>query len=80
VFPDQEIVQPTVVDRNSFLAWKDEAFELWAQWSQLYDNSSPTFELLSKMEQEWYLVNIIDNNFKSRFAIFDLLEQIAGIY
>lgn len=29
VFPGREIIQPTVVDSSSFLAWKTEAFELW---------------------------------------------------
>merc|ERR1719463_296723 len=32
IFPGQEIQQPTVVDLNSFVAWKDEAFELWSDW------------------------------------------------
>ena len=31
VFPNHEIVQPTIVERSSFLAWKDEAFALWDQ-------------------------------------------------
>eukprot|EP00274_Cyanoptyche_gloeocystis_P002473 CAMPEP_0196654086 /NCGR_PEP_ID=MMETSP1086-20130531/3764_1 /TAXON_ID=77921 /ORGANISM="Cyanoptyche gloeocystis , Strain SAG4.97" /LENGTH=53 /DNA_ID=CAMNT_0041985637 /DNA_START=9 /DNA_END=167 /DNA_ORIENTATION=+ len=26
VFPAKEVLQPTVVDARSFLAWKDEAF------------------------------------------------------
>ena len=29
VFPEREIIQPTVVDPVSFRAWKDEAFDLW---------------------------------------------------
>merc|ERR1712182_136621 len=28
IFPGKEVVQPTVVDTQSFMAWKDEAFEL----------------------------------------------------
>ena len=33
VFPGKEILQPTVVDSNTFLVWKDEAFALWkSQW------------------------------------------------
>merc|ERR1712146_707849 len=32
VFPGQEIQQPTVVDHQSFMAWKDEAFGLWHEW------------------------------------------------
>ena len=33
VFPGQEIQQPTVVDAQAFLAWKDEAFALWDQFT-----------------------------------------------
>ncbi|CAI5722244.1 unnamed protein product [Peronospora destructor] len=29
VFPNKEILQPTIVDSSSFLVWKDEAFALW---------------------------------------------------
>lgn len=35
VFPEREVIQPTVVDTFSFRAWKDEAFELWT--SQVRD-------------------------------------------
>ena len=38
VFPDKEIVQPTIVDASSFRVWKDEAFELWVkQWASIYE-------------------------------------------
>ncbi len=37
VFPGREIIQPTVVDTESFRVWKDEAFELWlSQWQSIY--------------------------------------------
>ena len=43
VFPGREIIQPTVVDTESFTAWKDEAFELWlAQWAAIYDGERDT--------------------------------------
>ncbi|KAI8870171.1 methylenetetrahydrofolate reduct [Ramicandelaber brevisporus] len=37
VFPGKEIIQPTIVEVVSFLAWKDEAFELWSAWARLFD-------------------------------------------
>ncbi len=41
VFPGREIIQPTVVDPESFLVWKDEAFALWReQWGKLYPEGS----------------------------------------
>merc|ERR1719261_2306803 len=42
IFPGKEVVQPTVVDTQSFMAWKDEAFELWHEWGQIYDKASPS--------------------------------------
>merc|ERR1711918_251491 len=46
IFPGKEVVQPTVVDTQSFMAWKDEAFELWQEWGQIYDKTSPSGQLL----------------------------------
>ncbi len=38
VFPEKEIVQPTIVDASSFRVWKDEAFDLWIrQWAAIYE-------------------------------------------
>ncbi|KAL2912972.1 methylenetetrahydrofolate reductase (NAD(P)H) met13 [Polyrhizophydium stewartii] len=78
VFPGQEIVQPTVVEGSSFLAWKDEAFELWNQWSLLHGSDSPTHKLLQGIRDSWFLINVVDNNYKSRFAIYDILDEIAA--
>ena len=34
IFPGKEVVQPTIVDAETFKVWKDEAFELWqSQWA-----------------------------------------------
>jgi len=32
VFPGSEIVQPTIIDIESFAVWKEEAFSLWSLW------------------------------------------------
>ena len=77
VFPGQEIMQPTIVEGISFMAWKDEAFELWRQWGLLYPNEADTQQLLSNIEQSWFLMNIVDNNFKNRFGIYDVLDEVA---
>ncbi|ODQ77205.1 hypothetical protein BABINDRAFT_15698 [Babjeviella inositovora NRRL Y-12698] len=33
IFPGQEVVQPTIVEQTSFLAWKDEAFQIVNEWA-----------------------------------------------
>ena len=58
VFPGKEIVQPTIVETISFLAWKDEAFRLGSDWARCHPVSSPTRHLIDSIMENWYLVNI----------------------
>jgi methylenetetrahydrofolate reductase (NADPH) len=58
VFPGKEIVQPTIVERISFLAWKDEAFQLGLDWAKCYDAGSASRVLIERIMNEWHLVNI----------------------
>lgn len=64
VFPNREIVQPTVVDVESFKVWKEEAFALWcSQWQPLYEKGSPSYDLIQQVHDEYYLVNMVDNDY-----------------
>ncbi len=66
VFPGREIVQPTVVDSESFYIWKDEAFSLWgSKWQRLYKSSSRSFQLLQECMDTMMLVNLVENDFMS---------------
>ena len=58
VFPGKEIVQPTIVETISFLAWKDEAFRLGQDWADCHPGDSATRHLLQDIVNNWYLVNI----------------------
>jgi methylenetetrahydrofolate reductase (NADPH) len=58
VFPGKEIVQPTIVETISFLAWKDEAFRLGMDWAHCHSSLSPSRRLIENMMETWYLVNI----------------------
>lgn len=74
VFPDREIQQPTIVDYEAFTAWKSEAFALWSlQWQAIYDEESEAADLISRIHDEYFLVNIIDNDFVTGdiFRVFD---------
>jgi methylenetetrahydrofolate reductase (NADPH) len=73
VFPDQEIVQPTVVDIESFSAWKDEAFNVWTQvWGEVYPDGSASRSVLKEIHDTYHLVTVVDNDFVGGdiFAIF----------
>jgi len=64
VFPNSEIVQPTVVDAPSFKVWKDEAFELWTSaWAALYEAGCQSEKTLKEVKDTYYLVSILDNNY-----------------
>eukprot|EP01025_Chloroclados_australasicus_P043233 TRINITY_DN4609_c0_g1_i1.p1 TRINITY_DN4609_c0_g1~~TRINITY_DN4609_c0_g1_i1.p1 ORF type:complete len:599 (-),score=81.18 TRINITY_DN4609_c0_g1_i1:270-2066(-) len=64
VFPGKEIIQPTVVEPNSFMVWKDEAFELWiTEWGNLYEESSDSWKILKEVQDNWWLVSVVENDY-----------------
>lgn len=70
VFPGKEIIQPTIVEAVSFMAWKDEAFELGQQWAKVYEPDSPSRKLISDVMDTSFLVNVVHNDFHDTDAIF----------
>ncbi|KAL2356494.1 methylenetetrahydrofolate reductase 2 [Cryomyces antarcticus] len=76
VFPGKEIVQPTIVETVSFLAWKDEFFRLGQDWARCYPAASPSRQLIDDLMNNWYLVNIVHNDFRQSHGIFPLFEGL----
>lgn len=79
LFPGSEVSQPTVIDPEAFFAWKEEAFQIWREWAQLYPKNSESYQYLSQIASKVYLISLVDNNHKSRYALYDLLEDCATI-
>merc|ERR1719453_2239661 len=77
VFPAREVMQPTVVDVKSFMAWKDEAFSLWGEWSSIYAEGSESRKLIESISDSYYLVNIVDDNFVCGDLLNNLISWIA---
>ncbi|KAK7085065.1 hypothetical protein SK128_003544 [Halocaridina rubra] len=76
-FPGTEIIQPTIVDPQSFKAWKDEAFDLWeAEWGKLYSEGSQSSEIISHITSNYYLVNLVDNDYPKETCLWDVLEAM----
>ena len=51
VFPDKEVLQPTVFDPASFGVWGEECFSLWIKsWAALYDDETDTAGLLYEVQ------------------------------
>jgi methylenetetrahydrofolate reductase (NADPH) len=77
VFPGSEIIQPTVVDPVSFRVWKDEAFSLWSEsWGKLYLENSASQLLLVDISHDYFLVNLVDNDFPKPNSIWEVLEKM----
>ncbi|KAL3955388.1 hypothetical protein ACCO45_010951 [Purpureocillium lilacinum] len=76
VFPGKEIVQPTIVESVSFLAWRDEAFRLGTDWAHCFDSNTPSRALIDKIMNEWYLVNVVNNDFHENHTIFELFKDL----
>jgi methylenetetrahydrofolate reductase (NADPH) len=58
VFAGQEIIQPTIVETISFLAWKDEAYRLGLDWARCHAAPSPSRRLIEHIMNTWTLINI----------------------
>lgn len=77
VFPGKEIVQPTIVETVSFLAWRDEFYHLGSEWAKCYDEGSESRKLIREIIESWYLVNIVDNDFRNERGIFPLFDGLT---
>lgn len=76
VFPGKEIVQPTIVETVSFLAWKDEAYRLGLDWAHCHSALSPSRQLIENIMKKWYLVNIVNNDFHKTHGIYKVFEGL----
>ena len=77
VFPNREIIQPTIFDPSTFLVWAEEAFSLWdSAWLDLYDFESKSFELIDNMRDTFFLVAMVDNDFIDGNHLFHVLDDV----
>ncbi|XP_005996631.1 methylenetetrahydrofolate reductase isoform X1 [Latimeria chalumnae] len=77
IFPGREIIQPTVVDPVSFMYWKDEAFALWIeQWAKLYEEETPSRMIIQYIHDNYYLVNLVDNDFLLENCLWQVIEDM----
>ncbi|KAF2672976.1 methylenetetrahydrofolate reductase 2 [Microthyrium microscopicum] len=72
-FAGKEIITPTIIEAESFRAWRDEAFSIWREWQHIYPPRSPTAQLLKDIESDYWLLNIVHHNYLEANAIWDLL-------
>jgi methylenetetrahydrofolate reductase (NADPH) len=58
IFVSREVIQPTIVETISFMAWRDEAYRLGEDWAKCHPSTSPSRHLIQQVMDEWHLVNI----------------------
>ncbi|KAG6828583.1 hypothetical protein H0H92_007373 [Tricholoma furcatifolium] len=75
VFPGQEITQTTIIEKESFLLWKDEAFSIWTDWASFYRPGSPERTLLDGVRNERWLVSIIHHDYRDIDALWTFLFE-----
>ena len=64
VFPGKEILQPTVVDHTAFFMWSKELFDhIKNEWMTIYKSDSKSYEIIQTLHDNYYLVNVVDNDF-----------------
>jgi len=72
VFPNREIIQPTIYDSNVVNIWKEEAFGLWDQWIKIYDD---TKEGSSDLDSAKILKNVTNIYFTVKIDTKRLLSN-----
>ncbi|OKL57388.1 Methylenetetrahydrofolate reductase 2 [Talaromyces atroroseus] len=77
IFASKEIIQPTIVESVSFMAWKDEAYQLGDDWAKCHPADSPSRKLIQRMMDEWYILNIVNNDFHKKDDIFRLFDGLV---
>ncbi|KGQ87919.1 methylenetetrahydrofolate reductase [Candida albicans P60002] len=86
VFPGEEILQPTIVEKTSFLAWKDEVYRLFTEWAKIASSNlveanqtqvDEFVQLMKKFGDEFVLCNLVNNDFvDGNSTLFDLIKRL----
>lgn len=75
VFPLKEVLQPTVIDYESFKAWNEEAFLLWLEWARCYKKDSDAYKLLNDIYDSYYLVSLVHHDYTNEFVLWRTLLE-----
>ncbi|KAF2753882.1 methylenetetrahydrofolate reductase-like protein [Pseudovirgaria hyperparasitica] len=74
-FHSKEIVSPTIIEAESFRAWREEAFQIWDEWQRIYPPRSASSVLLDGVKNDVWLVNVISHAYVEKEALWEFLAQ-----
>ncbi|KAK3712098.1 methylenetetrahydrofolate reductase 1 [Vermiconidia calcicola] len=72
-FAGKEIITPTIIEGVSFKAWMEEAFGIWSEWQRIFKPGSESSKLLERIRKDYWLVNVIANDFAEKGALWNKL-------
>ncbi|CAA7271526.1 unnamed protein product [Cyclocybe aegerita] len=75
VFPGKEIIQTTIIEKASFLSWKEEAFFIWSEWASFYRPGSAERKLLEGVRDNRWLVSLVHHDYKNTEALWTFLFE-----
>lgn len=62
--------------QTSLSPWQDEAFALWIeQWAKLYEEESPSRMIIQYIHDNYYLVNLVDNDFPLENCLWQVVDD-----
>lgn len=87
VFPNKEIIQSTIIEEQSFRAWKDDAFKILNEWAKLYliewkanvcnsglrEKYKNSYELIKSIHDNFYVITLFSNNYQEGDTLWNLL-------
>ncbi|WFD06079.1 methylenetetrahydrofolate reductase [NAD(P)H] [Malassezia vespertilionis] len=75
VFPGKEVAQSTIIEAQSFMAWRDEAFAIWREWELLFPPRSASRKFLRAIHDTYWLVTVVHHDYKDADGLWRFLTQ-----
>jgi len=72
-FTGKEIITPTIIEAVSFKAWAEEAFGIWRQWQNVYQQGSESSKLIERIRKDVWLVNVIHHGYLESGKLWKVL-------
>jgi methylenetetrahydrofolate reductase (NADPH) len=73
-FYGKEIVTPTIIERESFSAWAEDAFQIWRVWGSVF-GAGEEGRTLRKVAEETWLVTVVGHDFVNQDRLWGLLLE-----
>lgn len=73
VFRNSQVIQTTIIEEESFKAWRDEAFCIWLEWAKLFLRNTQSNSFLRQVYNDYCLVSIVHHDFSETDELWELL-------